>query len=210
MRMHMKKILLAFLPILFHNLQGQSGKSVFLKLGNNITHYEYIEQSPILRSEPGGSYEIGYKSMVPESAYPGLYYTVGLMVNNFNQVGGSDTSLYRWKTTYMGLQGTLGMRIYKNREGNFTSNVTLGTSLNTFLKGTQSTNNSLYDLKNSSEFKRIFIQSSIGIEGIYNLNNEVFISVGYNLSKTFNFKSNSDENLNFVNNNFFIGTYIDL
>lgn len=206
----MKKFLIICAAVLSQLSFAQSGQSVYLKLGSNITHYEYIEQSPTMRSEPGGSYEIGYKSLIPQSKYPGFFYSVGLLVNNFNQVGGTETSLYRWRSTYLGLNGNIGFRLYKNREGNFTSNVVFGASINKFLKGTQTTNNTLYDLKQSDEFNRLFLQPSIGLEGIYNINNEVFISVGYHLSKTFNFKSNTDENLNFVNNNFFIGTYIDL
>ena len=186
------------------------GQAVFLKLGNNITHYQYTENNINMRSEPGGSYELGYKKFVPQSSYPGLYYTVGLMINNFNQVAGSETSLYRWRTTYMGINGNVGFRIYKNRESNFISNIVFGMGINKFLKGTQTTNSSLYDLKGTHDFNKIFIQPSFGLEGIYNVNNEVFISVGYNYSKTFNFKSGGDENLNFVNNNFFIGTYIAL
>lgn len=206
----MKKTLIISFVLLIQAAFGQSGQSVFLKLGNNITHYEYIELSPSMRSEPGGSYELGYKSLIPQSKYPGSFYTVGLLVDNYNQVGGSETSLYRWRSTYVGLNGAVGLRVYKNREGNFISNISLGMSINKFLKGTQTTNNTLYDLKGSDEFNRIFIQPSLGLEGIYSINNEIFISLGYKFSKTFNLKSNTDENLNFVNNTFFIGTYIDL
>jgi len=195
--------------VLFFVQNSFAQKSLFLKLGSNITQYQYTEITPKMRPESGGSYEVGFKKLIPESSYPGLYYSVSLLINNFNQSAGSSTSLYQWKATYMGLNGNVGFKIYNNRDNSFKGNLVFGTSISSLVKGTQTTNFSLYDLKSESDFNKIFITPSVGIEGIYNINNEMMISLGYNYSKSFNFKPNGTENLNFTNNNFFLGTYIE-
>lgn len=184
-------------------------KSVFLKLGSNITQYEYSEIEPKMRPESGGSYEIGFKNFIPNSSYPGLYYSLGFLINNFNQIAGSESSLYQWKTTYVGVNGNIGFTLYNNNDNRFKSNLVFGASINTLLKGRQITNFSLFDLKNEPNFNKIFIMPSVGLEGIYNINNEIMISLGYHFSRSFNFKPNGSENLNFMNNNFSLGTSIE-
>lgn len=206
----MKKLLLLLCSAFYFVAFGQSEKSVYLKIGSNITKYEYVGRNVDLFSEAGGSYEIGYKSMILNASQPGLYYTLGVVVDHFNQKGGSDTSLYQWESTYLGLNGNLGFWVARSNADRFVANLFMGMSVNMMLNGTQITNNKLYNLKNNSEFDKLYIQPRLGLEGVYRINEDFALSLGYQLSKTFNFQSNKEENLNFINHTFFVGASIDL
>lgn len=199
----MKKLLLIILIALsFQHLQAQE---IYLQTGKNFTQYDYksgTDSAPNLQSGSGNFYEIGYVMTLNNET---LTYAVGLSLNEYNAIGGDINSSYSWNTQYMGVENTLSIAFLNT--GGFQASANGGLGISTLLYGKQNLNGQYLDLSSQKEFAGIWLAPNLGLTASYNVDNDIYLSLGYSYSKSFNVSNNTDEKLLFNNNQIQFGVH---
>ena len=202
----MKKLLLiALIALSFQHIQAQE---IYLQTGKNYTKYDYksdTSSSPSLQSGSGNFYEIGYVMTLNNEK---LKYAVGLSLNEYNAIGGDINSSYSWNTQYLGVQNTFSIAFVKKRGFEASANVGLGIS--TLIYGKQNLNGQYLDLSSQKEFSGIWIAPNLGLKASYNVDNDIYLSLGYSYSKSFNLSNSTDEKLSFNNSQIQFGVHFKL
>jgi hypothetical protein len=199
----MKKLLLiALIALSFQHLQAQE---IYLQTGKNFTQYDYksgTDTSPNLQAGSGSFYEIGYVMKLNNEK---LKYTVGLSLNEYNAIGGDINSSYSWNTQYMGVENTFSIAFLNT--GGFQASAKGGLGISTLIYGKQNLNGQYLDLTSQKEFSGIWIAPNVGLTASYNVDNDIYLSLGYSYSKSFNLSNNTDEKLSFNNNQIQFGVH---
>ena len=199
----MKKLLLiALIALSFQHIQAQE---IYLQTGKNYTKYDYksdTSSTPSLQSGSGNFYEIGYVMTLNNEK---LKYAVGLSLNEYNAIGGDINSSYSWNTQYLGVQNTFSIAFVKKRGFEASANVGLGIS--TLIYGKQNLNGQYLDLSSQKEFSGIWIAPNLGLKASYNVDNDIYLSLGYSYSKSFNLSNSTDEKLSFNNSQIQFGVH---
>ena len=199
----MKKLLLiALIALSFQHIQAQE---IYLQTGKNYTKYDSksdTSSSPSLQSGSGNFYEIGYVMTLNNEK---LKYAVGLSLNEYNAIGGDINSSYSWNTQYLGVQNTFSIAFVKKRGFEASANVGLGIS--TLIYGKQNLNGQYLDLSSQKEFSGIWIAPNLGLKASYNVDNDIYLSLGYSYSKSFNLSNSTDEKLSFNNSQIQFGVH---
>ena len=199
----MKKLLLiALIALSFQHIQAQE---IYLQTGKNFTNYNDksdTSSSPSLQSGSGNFYEIGYVMTLNNEK---LKYAVGLSLNEYNAIGGDINSSYSWNTQYLGVQNTFSIAFVKKRGFEASANVGLGIS--TLIYGKQNLNGQYLDLSSQKEFSGIWIAPNLGLKASYNVDNDIYLSLGYSYSKSFNLSNSTDEKLSFNNSQIQFGVH---
>jgi len=202
----MRKILILALLIL--GLSDGYSQDLFFKTGLNRTSYSFTDQSGEkldgLSPGIGSSFEIGLG--IP-FAQEWLKYELGAAINSFNATGGDFNNNYTWNTTYGGINNSIS---FFPTSGELSIGIlgTLGVS--TIISGTQSLNNSRFDLKKNPEFSGILIQPGLGLSVGYNIFNQGFLSIQYDFTRSFRLGEESVEKLNYLNNRLLFGVHFNL
>ena len=202
----MKKLLLiALIALSFQHIQAQE---IYLQTGKNYTQYDYksdTSSSPSLQSGSGNFYEIGYVMTLNNEK---LKYAVGLSLNEYNAIGGDINSSYSWNTQYLGVQNTFSIAFVKKR--GFEASVNGGLGISTLIYGKQNLNGQYLDLSSQKEFSGIWIAPKLGISASNNVDNDIYLSLGYAYSKSFNLSNSTDEKLSFNNSQIQFGVHFKL
>lgn len=210
-----KKLLLF---IFLYSFQFVSSQEIYLYTGKNFTNYHYKnvlgETSPIIdrknksHFEEGHHYEIGYVKHFKKTP---LTYIVGLNLNEFNSKYflPNTSSLYTWKTKYIGIQNLAAYTFFKTKNG-FDISIKGGFNVSTLLNAEQSANDIYYDISKNDDFSGIIIQSSIGLSVKYKVSERISLNLGYNLSTVINATENAKSELRFSNNQIEFGINIPL
>ena len=195
----MKKLLLiALIALSFQHIQAQE---IYLQTGKNYTKYDYksdTSSSPSLQSGSGNGYVMTLNNEK-------LKYAVGLSLNEYNAIGGDINSSYSWNTQYLGVQNTFSIAFVKKRGFEASANVGLGIS--TLIYGKQNLNGQYLDLSSQKEFSGIWIAPNLGLKASYNVDNDIYLSLGYSYSKSFNLSNSTDEKLSFNNSQIQFGVH---
>jgi len=190
----------AFLFIFFLTFSASS-QEMFGSVGLNSTKYDYTnslnESLDGLQNGSGLSVEAGISHYI-FSSQDLISHSVSLTLNQFNASAVEDAKPYSWKTTYMGIQNVLKIKIFTTQTS-LGLDVKAGFNLSHIISGKQNNNQVLFDITKNPEFSGIFIQPLFGLEFYYEINRNVTISCGHNYSKAFNTKQ-SIEKLSFSNN----------
>ena len=190
-----KLVLFTLLALSFQNSKAQE---IYLQTGKNITSYDYksdTNSAPSLQAGTGNFYEVGYKMTLNNEK---LKYAIGLNFNEYNAIGGDAASSYSWNTQYLGVQNTFSIA-FVNKSG-FQVSANAGLGVATLIYGKQNINGQYLDLSSQKEFSGLWIAPKLGLQASYNINNDVFLSLGYGYSKSYNLTNSTAEKLSFNNN----------
>ena len=202
----MRKLLL--LVVLVLSIQNIHSQEIYLQTGKNFTKYDYksnSSSSPSLQSGSGNFYEIGYVMTLNNEK---LKYAVGLSLNEYNALGGDINSSYSWNTQYMGVENTFSIA-FVNKSG-FQASAQGGLGISTLIYGKQNLNGQYLDLASQKEFSGIWIAPKLVLKASYNVDNDIYLSLGYSYSKSFNVSNSTDEKLSFNNNQIQFGVHFML
>ena len=202
----MRKLLLLALVVL--STQHIQAQEIYLQTGKNFTKYDYKNNtgsSPSLQAGSGNFYEIGYVMTLNNE---NLKYSVGLSLNEFNALGGDAFSSYSWNTQYMGVENTFSIA-FVNWNG-LQASANGGLGISTLIYGKQNINGEYLDLASQKEFSGLWIAPKLGLTASYNVDNDIYLSIGYAYSKSFNMSNSSDEKLSFNNNQIQFGVHFIL
>jgi hypothetical protein len=201
----MKKLLILVLFVCF--LQKTQAQGVYMQTGKNFTKYDYKSDSGssnILQSGSGNFYEIGYiVNMKTEK----LKYMLGLGLNEYNAIGGNAVSSYSWNTQYIGVQNSISYAVLKT--SGFETSIYGGLGIATLIYGKQNLDGEFLDLSSQKEFSGLLLSPKLGAQASYNVDNDIFLSLGYGFSKSYNITNNTNEKLSFSTNQIQFGVYFN-
>ena len=200
----MKKLLI--LIVIMCSQQSVHSQEVYFSAGKNFTTYDYKNSSgasnPNLKSGTGNFFELGYIKPLNNEKFA---YSVGLALNEYNNVAGNSVNSYTWNTQYLGAQGGFTYSILDR--GDFDILPKFGLTMGTIISGKQTINGTYYDLTKEKEFSGLLITPSLGVQVKYNLSASGFISLGYSYCKGFNLSNSTDQKLSFNTNQLQFGVH---
>ena len=200
----MKK--LTILIVIMCSLQSVHSQEVYFSAGKNFTTYDYKNSSGAsntnLKSGTGNFFELGYIKPLQNEKFA---YSVGLALNEYNNVGGNSVNSYTWNTQYLGAQGGFTYSILDR--GDFDILPKFGLNMGTIISGKQTINGTYYDLTKEKEFSGLLLTPSLGFQVKYNLSSDGFISLGYSYCKGFNLSNSTDQKLSFNTNQLQFGVH---
>jgi Outer membrane protein beta-barrel domain len=202
----MRKLLL--LVVFACSIQNMHSQEIYLHMGKNFTQYDYKsgnDSSPSLQAGSGNFYEIGYVMTLNNEK---LKYAIGLSLNEYNTLGGDINSSYSWNTQYMGIENTFSIA-FVNWNG-LQASANGGVGIATIIYGKQNLNGQYLDLSSQKEFSGIWIAPRLGLTASYNVDNDIYLSLGYAYSKSFNVSNSTNEKLSFNNNQIQFGVHFML
>ena len=226
----MKKYIICFLFLIAINL-AHSQDGVYLNMGKNFSSFSYKNRAnDIVKMRINGvgdSYELGYSMPFKYKNFKELRYSGSATLNDYNAVGISNLNILDWKTTYFGIQNTVDYQFYEAYF--FFLSAKAGLNMSTILRGKQVVNNSVTNLVRQNEFSGtrlvtellttclvrqnefsgLVFHPIIGVYAKYYLSKNGYLSVGYNLSKSFKLGNNTD-NVSINNGQILFGGYFDL
>ena len=186
-------------------------QGIYFNLGKNFSTFSYSNRSEFLSKLDikgvGDAYELGYTDVLKYKNIKDLKYTASLTLNDFNGTAASDLSKIEYKTTYLGIQGTVDYQFYESYYLFFSARA--GLNLSSIIRGVQTVNNSAFDLVKNPEFSGLVVQPVIGVYAKYYLSKNGYLSAGLNLSKSLKLGYNPD-NISINNTQILFGGYFDL
>ena len=197
--------MLTLIVLSFQNIHSQE---IYLQTGKNFTNYDYksdTSTSPGLQAGTGNFYEMGYRMTLNNEK---LKYAIGLYLNEYNAIGGNAVNSYSWNTQYLGVQNTFSIAFVK--VAGFEASANAGLGINTLMYGKQNINGQYLDLSSQKEFSGLWIAPKLGLQASYNVDNDIFLSLGYGYSKSFNLSNSTAEKLSFNNNQIQFGVHFIL
>lgn len=200
----MKKLI--FLLAIFWSLENAHAQEVYFSVGKNFTTYNFKDSSgasnPNLKSGTGNFYELGFIQPFENDKFS---YSLGLALNEYNNVGGNSVNSYSWNTQYLGFQGGITYSIIERSD--FDILPKLGLNLATIISGKESINGTYYDLTKEKEFSGLLVTPSLGVQIKYNLASDGFISLGYNYCIGLNPTNATEQKLSFSTNQLQFGVH---
>jgi hypothetical protein len=197
-----KLFILSLIVFSFQNLHSQE---IYLQTGKNFTNYDYKSDTsitPSLQTGSGSFYEIGYIMTLNNE---NLKYAIGMNLNEYNAIGGNSVSSYSWNTQYIGVQNTFSISFVK--KSGFEASANAGFGIATLIYGKQNINGQYLDLSSQKEFSGLWLAPKLGLQFSYNVDNDIFLSLGYSYSKNLNVSNSTQEKLSFNNNQIQFGVH---
>jgi hypothetical protein len=185
--------------------QSIQSQEIYFKTGKNFTQYDYksdTSSSPSLQAGSGNFYEIGYVMNLNNEM---LKYAIGLSLNEYNAIGGNAVSSYSWNTQYLGVENTFSIAFVKKR--GFEASANGGLGISSLIYGKQNINGEYLDLSSQKEFSGIWVAPKLGLTASYNVDNDIYLSLGYAYSKSFSLSNSTDEKLSFNNSQIQFGVH---
>ena len=215
--------LLPFLLIFLIASISLNSQSIFIENGKSISGFEFenSQQEPLenLHTKTKTYISIGYEHELKK--VNNLSIQLGLTHNSYG-ANGSDgvfNNYFEWNVDYLGLQSMLKYIVIDKYDWDIF--LRLGASAEFFLKGNQTINNQVLNLKGVEEFDNIpvFIRTGLGASYRISTNTRLYISYSYGQSFELNDNSNnssapnqqqSKEALKILNNQLGLGLIFHL
>ena len=215
--------LLPFLLIFSIASISLNSQSIFIENGKSISGFEFesSHQEPLenLHTKTKTYISIGYEHELKK--VNNLSIQLGLTHNSYG-ANGSDgvfNNYFEWNVDYLGLQSMLKYIVIDKYDWDIF--LRLGASAEFFLKGNQTINNQVLNLKGVEEFDNIpvFIRTGLGASYRISTNTRLYISYSYGQSFELNDDSNnssasnqqqSKEALKILNNQLGLGLIFHL
>lgn len=215
--------LLPFLLIFSIASISLNSQSIFIENGKSISGFEFesSHQEPLenLHTKTKTYISIGYEHELKK--VNNLSIQLGLTHNSYG-ANGSDgvfNNYFEWNVDYLGLQSMLKYIVIDKYDWDIF--LRLGASAEFFLKGNQTINNQVLNLKGVEEFDNIpvFIRTGLGASYRISTNTRLYISYSYGQSFELNDNSNnssasnqqqSKEALKILNNQLGLGLIFHL
>lgn len=184
-------------------------QEAYFLAGSNFTKYTFKSSEGAmttqLQSGTGSTFEMGYSFPIKAEK---IYYSVGVTLNDYNAVAGSQSESYAWDTKYIGIQNAVSYNFPVS--DNFQLVVKAGVNLATIIYGKQNIDGAVYDLTGQDEFSGMLISPFFGGETRYKLNDLGYLSLGYAFSKSINPFNTSQEKLSFNTNQILFGIHFNI
>lgn len=186
--------------ILIDYLKQGSGNSIFISAENT-----FLDSSSIMgQTTERAVYFLNHPFMLKFLTH--ATYELGLNFNQYNAVGDIQKISINYQTSYLGIFAAAGPYVYLTKgiylsiKGNF--------SLQKISQGTQQLNNQYVDLMQEKEFNHLML--FVGYSGTLTkkLTNGLSLFVQAYQSRSYNRRSEGQENLNFSSLNFTFGLKI--
>ena len=215
--------LLPFLLIFSIASISLNSQSIFIENGKSISGFEFenSQQEPLenLHTKTKTYISIGYEHELKK--VNNLSIQLGLTHNSYGANGSDNVfnNYFEWNVDYLGLQSMLKYIVIDKYDWDIF--LRLGASAEFFLKGNQTINNQVLNLKGVEEFDNIpvFIRTGLGASYRISTNTRLYISYSYGQSFELNDDSNnssasnqqqSKEALKILNNQLGLGLIFHL
>ena len=209
----MKKIIL-FSIILCVYAQSYS-QEIVLETGKAITSFDYKNsqenQLDNLQSTNQNFMYVGYRTKIFKDY---IHTSLGLNYSTYGALGSDNNvnNYFEWETSYLGLNIGVDFRLFKINKVNFYVKGTFSSEF--IIQGTQTLNNTVYDLVGEDDFDQTnyFFKAGTFIDYPISKNTTLFIQYMGGKSKQLRYSTtNSDqEKLRLVTHNFSFGLFINL
>lgn len=194
--------------VLIASFQLFSQEAYFVA-GSNFSKYAFKSldgaQTTQLQSGIGSTYEMGYSRLFENQK---ISWSIGLTLNDYNAIAGSQSESYKWDTKYIGVQNALSYNYPVTND--FQLAVKGGLNISTLIYGKQNINGAVYDLMDQDEFSGLLLSPFVGVDARYELNDLGYLSLGYAFSKSLNPFNASSEKLSFDTNQILFGIHFNI
>jgi hypothetical protein len=185
-------------------------QEVYIRPGKNYTKYNYknalLQSSSNLQSGTGNSYVVG---IIKPFVNKHVLYDLGISLNEYNAVGGTSATSYRWDTQYLGASANIYYSFFPNSKNiNLLFNCGLGGS--TIIYGKQEIDGIYYDLAHQKEFSGIWIGSLAGIQVKYQIVSFGYLSLDYSVIQNLNVSNTTKEKVSFSTQQIALGFYFPI
>jgi|GEM_PF-371015 len=204
----MKKIILAGLILI--SAASIKCQQIYFGGGQTISNMIFENSESIvlenLQSSNFSYMNLGYRNNI---FIDNLFLSGLVSYNGYGTVGSDQIvdNYFAWDLTYLGINIGLDYEFYK--PGNFAFYIKGEGSLEFLIRGSQTLNNQIYDLKGEEDFDSpiYMLRGGLGVQ--YKISNKVLVFTQYMYGTGSPFKT-SDSKLNIRSNNIGVGVLIDL
>ena len=210
--MKLKTILFSILLVVYSQIFSQQ---IILETGKAITSFDYENsqgnQLDNLQSTNQNYMYVGYRTKIFKDF---IHVSLGTNYSTYGAIGSDNNvnNYFEWETSYLGLNLGLDFRLFNIKKFNFYVKGTFSSEF--IIQGTQTLNNTVYDLVGEDDFDQTnyFFRAGTFIEYPISQNVNLFIQYMGGKSKQLrNSTSNTDqEKLRLVSHNFGFGLFINL
>jgi hypothetical protein len=164
-----------------------NAQSVYLKAAKNFTTFKYIRSDGVssddIQKGVGVDFELGYRSLLfyRDSRFS---YEVGLTLNEYNALVGTDSNTITWKTNYLGIQNSFLYSFFNNDK--YSISAKIGLNVSKIVYGKQAIDEVLYDIRKNDDFKTVLFQYAVGLDTKFNVSDQIFIGLGYSFLNSIN------------------------
>lgn len=188
-------------------------QQLFAKAGVTVSNFDYqnSQGEPLsnLLSVSNGHIAAGYREGLDRNDV--FFLRLQASYVGYGAIG-SDTILdnfFEYDLNYVGVGVGLDVRLFSLRDFNFLFTPTLSGEY--LLRGTQTLNNQVFDLRGQEEFQSFNFFLRLGAEGQYPVSRSSKLTLGYNYGRSLGIISQGDdETLNINTHQFSIGLLINL
>ncbi len=218
----MKKLLHALVLMLLFNWEAFS-QEVFFKTGKNFTTYDFKSSAGAgITFLPGlgNSYEFGIGFPFIEKggsssntrSFAGqsptwLRYEGSLTFDSYDSYGGDLNNNYSWETSFGGVRNRLSV---VGSIGSIELGLVGILGASKMITGTQSVNNSRFDLRQYEDFSGVFVQGGLGGSASFQVVNQGFLSLSYDYTKSFRVGEQTPDLLRLNNQRIIFGIHFKL
>jgi hypothetical protein len=185
-------------------------QEVYINAGKNYTKYNYknalLQSSTNLQSGTGNSYEVGIAKPFRNEH---VLYGLGVSLNDYNAIGGTSASSYRWDTQYLGAKANIYYSFFPNSK-NINLLVNFGVDGSTIIYGKQEIDGTYYDLIHQKEFSGIWIGSSAGVQVKYRIESFGYLSLDYIFIQNLNVSNKTKEKVSFSTQQIALGFHFPI
>lgn len=192
-----------------------NSQQLVLETGKAITSFDYEDsqgnQLDNLQSTNQNYMYVGYRTKIVKDF---IHASLGVNYSTYGAIGSniSVNNYFEWETSYVGLNLGLDFRLFTINKLNFYVKGSFSSEF--IIQGTQTLNNTVYDLVGEDDFDQTnyFFRAGTFIDYPISENVKLFIQYMGGKSKQFrNSVSNTDqEKLRLVSHNFGFGLFINL
>jgi hypothetical protein len=135
-----------------------------------------------------------YTKYIYTNALP--QYGLGISLNEYNAIGGTSASSYRWDTQYLGAAAKIYYSFLPDSK-NIDFLLNCGLNGSTIIYGKQQIDGTYYDLVYQKEFSGIWIGASAAVQLKYQIESFGYLSLDYSVIQNLNVSNTTKEKLSF-------------
>ncbi len=185
-------------------------QEIYLNAGKNYTKYIYTnalpQSSSKLQSGTGNSYEVG---IIKPDENEHFSYGLGISLNEYNAIGGTSASSYRWDTQYLGAAAKIYYSFLPDSK-NIDFLLNCGLNGSTIIYGKQQIDGTYYDLVYQKEFSGIWIGASAAVQLKYQIESFGYLSLDYSVIQNLNVSNTTKEKLSFSTQQIALGFHFPI
>ncbi|WP_456422452.1 hypothetical protein [Lutibacter sp.] len=210
----MKQKIIVFSIFLTVCMQAFSQQLV-LETGKAITSFDYKNsqgnQLDNLQSTNQNYMYVGYRTKVFKDF---IFASLGVNYSTYGAIGSDNVlnNYFEWETSYLGLNVGLDFRLFKIKKINFYVKSTFSSEF--IIQGTQTLNNTVYDLVGADDFDQTNYFFKVGTFIDYPISKHMTLFFQYMGGKSKQLRSSvsniDQEQLRLVSHNFGFGLFINL